>query len=215
MTALRQQRPFHNRPLRESASCMGEGTSHYCLMRDMTLRQLLPIPTVSFSDDGWAQIANRSGLPVEARSDVERAASIYKMSDIGSSLDQTRKEIADTEKALRSGRSGLEKLTANQRAIAVLSEARGSTSCSEAKTPLAKARTDLAEAIETIDDIVNYISSGRLAIKRSKPGAREASLRVKIFIKLLDDILFAFTEKHVSRSSSRELITAAKDSTSV
>ena len=146
----------------------------------MALRQLLPIPTVSFSDDGWAQIANRSGLPVEARSDVERAASIYKMSDIGSSVDQTRKELADTEKALRSGRSGLEKLTANQRAIAVLSEARGSTSCS--KTPLVKARTDLAEAIEKIDDIVNYISSGRSAIKRSKPGAREASLRVKLFL---------------------------------
>jgi hypothetical protein len=182
-------------------------------MQDMALNQLLLVPTVLLREEAWARIAQVSGLPVEARSDIERAVSIYKMSDFGSSPAETRQSLADTERALRSVRSDLEKLAADPRAIAAIER----SSYSKADMPAGTARAGLTETAKRIDRIADLISAGRMTIKAGRPGAREASLRVKILVKFLDDILFAFTRKHVSRSSNRksaaEYITAVSEAT--
>ena len=163
---------------------------------------LLARPTVHISDENWASIVETSGLPPEARSDVERAVSIYDMTDVKlSSIGETRQAFAAVEKHLQSARLAILKLSKNPRAIAAMS-----LRCREdgrsAVEPPGKARADLNDSAAQIDRIAGLVSEARRAMKGGKPGAREASIRVKLLVKFLDDILFEFTGRHVSRSKN-------------
>lgn len=171
-------------------------------MQKTVLGRLLAVPTHHLSDESWIGIARISGLPTEARSDVERAVSIYKISNIGSKIDETRRDLANTEKRLRSVQSDLAKLAANPRAIAALSFS--GTGDNQCEAP-GKARASLAAADKYIAGMIEQISSGRgFAVRARKPGAHEDAVRAGLFIKLLDDILFSFTGRHISRSSKRD-----------
>jgi hypothetical protein len=122
--------------------------------------RLLPVPPHRLSDEGWLAIARISGLPTQARLDVECAISISKISNIELSIDETRRDFATAEKSLTSAQSALARLVVNPRAIAALSSSQKGLRHGENYTP-ERVRANLLKTTQDIERTINLISAGR------------------------------------------------------
>jgi hypothetical protein len=170
-------------------------------MAKMRTTELLLSAMSSLTNEQWSVISSSSGLPSEARAEVERAIDLYRLSAVGQTPAALRKELSNLKIKVLIVRKELAELSATpQGAVALALALRSETK--KALDP-AMARRTATNVITKLDLLAEWLARAERSVKKGQPGARQTSLRIKLFVVFLDDILFRFKRKRISRSSKR------------
>jgi hypothetical protein len=160
-------------------------------------------PISSVTNERWALISSSSGLPDEARAEVERAIDLYRVSAIDVTPAQLREELINLKNKVSILRQELEEFSSTPHGAVALALGLRVNQEPEGLLDPALARSKAARVVVELRLLADWLTLAARSIKGGQRGARQASIRIKFLVLFLDDILFRFRNRRISRSSKR------------
>lgn len=169
----------------------------------MTSAELLVArPPWGVGDDAWSQLAERFGLPIEARKPLNSVISFL-------IIGQNLKYSPATTKAAFRGlaglsaqfRGGLQKLLEDRVAVNVLTRVAAATDDFFNENAGKTTQSGFAAEIARLEQFEVILQKAAASMHDARPGARSKAAILAMAVKLLDDMHLKYTGKHLERNS--------------
>jgi hypothetical protein len=162
--------------------------------------RFIPAPRVKLTNTAWDEIANAFELGPEARDRIDSAVSFFEAAETvlvpNNSPAATKKALQNLADLASELRGGLQTLVGNP--LAMVCFTKGTL---ESSMDNRAAQAVFAAEIAALSTLEQSLRTTISAVVKSGGGAHRQAVRVAMFVKLLDQILFGSTGRNLKRDS--------------
>jgi hypothetical protein len=168
-----------------------------------TVTRLIPVPLAELTNEAWKYISEQSGLPPEARPSIDSTIAFCRVAETALKPEfspaLTKKALAEASVQAKQLRTRLQNLVINPLVLV------GLTLTMASKEEFSKLMSDrtgeaiIDAQIAALAQLERSLKTASAKIARARPGATRKAKSLVMLVKFLDEILFEFTGRHVTR----------------